>query len=139
MGPFMAGRYTIDMNTKKRILIVDDDPHFLELSRYLFPGHETRMASSVYEAYSLLMEETPDMIILDLMMPQKSGLDFLNSDIRKKTCADIPIVIITAAYLSMEKRNLLESDQNVVNVFDKLEVVGFGGSPVRDVISSYLN
>ena len=81
----------------KRILIVDDDPDVvLFLSTVLHDhGYDTLEASNGREGYEIARAEKPDLILLDLMMPQKSGIALLNDLKQDETLRRIPVVMVT--------------------------------------------
>jgi len=80
-----------------RILIVDDDPDVtLFLSTILEDnGYSTDRARNGIEALDLIRNSAPDLILLDLMMPQKSGISLLSDLRRDKALMEIPIVMVT--------------------------------------------
>jgi len=86
------------MKTMKKILLVDDDPDFVEGARIVLEksDFEVATASSGKECLERIKEERPDLIILDIMMPKKSGFEVckeLKSDIEYNR---IPVVMLTA-------------------------------------------
>src|SRR6187402_3849341 len=83
---------------KKLVLVVDDEEDILELIRYnlVKEGFEVKCVTSGEEGLTLAKEQSPDIVILDLMLPGVDGLEVcrkLKSD--KKTAA-IPIIMVTA-------------------------------------------
>lgn len=92
----------------KRILIVEDDPSIrqgLELT-LLKSGYDVRTAADAESGEKLLLESTPDLLILDLMLPGQSGLE-LCKRIRKRD-SKLPILMLTA--LSDELDRILGYD-----------------------------
>lgn len=94
------------MENKKKILIIDDSNTALVLMEYALKeaGYISLVASSVKEALKLIETQSPDLILLDLSMPEISGYDFL----KKKSelhIDHIPIVIVSA-YDSVESIEL---------------------------------
>ena len=86
------------MKTMKKILLVDDDPDFVEGARMVLEksDFEVVTASSGKECLERIKEEKPDLIILDIMMPKKSGFEVckeLKSNIEYN---GIPVVMLTA-------------------------------------------
>ena len=79
------------------ILIVDDDPHLREgFARLLAEeGYDARVAASAEEGLHLMREAMPDCVIMDVRMPDMSGLDALE---RMRLLPDCPPVIIMTAY-----------------------------------------
>ena len=81
----------------KCVLIVDDDPDVvLFLSTVLHDhGYETLEASDGRQGYETARSERPDLILLDLMMPHKSGLALLNDLKQDEILGKIPVVMVT--------------------------------------------
>ena len=81
-----------------RVLVVEDDPHQLEIYSTLlyYNGYEVREAASMYEAVDRIAQEKPDVILLDVMLPDANGLDAALLMSRTPATADIPIVCMTA-------------------------------------------
>ncbi len=82
----------------KRILVVDDEPDLSELLAYNLhrAGYETRVAPNGRVALDLAATFKPDLIVLDVMMPELSGVEVAERLRRDKTTARIPIVMLTA-------------------------------------------
>ncbi len=86
------------MKAEKKILLVDDDPDFVEGARMVLEksDFEVVTASSGKECLKRIKEERPDLSLLDIMMPQKSGFEVckeLKSNIEYNK---IPVVMLTA-------------------------------------------
>lgn len=84
--------------TKKRVLVVDDDPALREIfgERLSMAGYLVSYAKNGYEGYDIARSTKPDFILLDVMMPELDGpatLDKLKSD---PECKDIPVVFLTS-------------------------------------------
>ena len=81
----------------KKILIVDDDPDVvLFLSTVLQDhGYETLDARNGQEGFEKATAERPDVILLDLMMPEKSGISLLNDLKSDEDLAGIPVIMVT--------------------------------------------
>ena len=77
------------------VLIVEDDPHTVEVvGLYLRrDGYKVLAASNGNEGLLLARESAPDLVVLDLMLPGKSGLEVCR-ELRKES--DVPIVMLTA-------------------------------------------
>jgi CheY-like chemotaxis protein len=83
------------MNEKKKILIAEDDRDVMFVLDEGLEGYEIISAFDGNEAYSRIKEETPDLILLDIMMPELNGADLnkrLKNDAELK---EIPVIIIT--------------------------------------------
>ena len=85
-------------NTTARILIVDDDTRNVRLleAMLLAEGHATITASSGQLAVQFAMIEIPDLILLDVMMPDMNGFEVVEKLKGHAATQDIPIVMITA-------------------------------------------
>jgi len=80
-----------------RVLVVDDDPDILDyLTSFLEDqGFEVRTAASAVTALSALEGGRPDVVLIDVLMPGKSGLDLLVRLRRDPRWSDIPLVVVT--------------------------------------------
>lgn len=81
----------------KTILIVDDDPTIRELytTELEKGGYVIQQASDGVEALDIINQNKPDLIMLDIMMPRKSGLDVLAEIKQNPKLLDIPIFILS--------------------------------------------
>lgn len=80
------------------MLVVDDDPVILDLLTINFEleGHEVCRAADGAEALDIARERRPDVIVADIMMPVRSGLDLL-ADLRGHAdLARIPVILLSA-------------------------------------------
>jgi DNA-binding response OmpR family regulator len=107
------------MERRKTILICDDEPALRELIRAsMDDGFEFAEASDGIVAMELAREVTPDVVILDLMLPRLSGLEVLarlNEDERLK---DVPVLVITAWNETREDVLAAGADDFVSKPFD---------------------
>ena len=89
------------VTTKGRILIIDDEEAIRESLEALldFEGYETRSAGTAGEGIATLNDEVFDLVLLDLMLPDRSGIDVVEEV--RRTNSQIPIVMLTA-YGSLE-------------------------------------
>ena len=81
-----------------RILIVDDEPDLVRLLDYNLrqAGYETVTASSGEAALSAARAKRPDLVILDLMLPDLSGTEVCRQLKREPGLKDVPILMLTA-------------------------------------------
>ncbi len=79
----------------KRILVVDDEPRFIRLleANLSADGYEVITATNGLEALDVFIKESPDLIILDVIMPELDGLSTLN---RIREFSSIPVIMLTA-------------------------------------------
>jgi CheY-like chemotaxis protein len=92
-----------------RVLVVDDDPKAVELIAVRIRG----MASEVFRAYrgqdavEIATRELPDLIVLDLVMPEMDGFQVVEALNANPATAGIPVVVVTASDPSPEERKRL--------------------------------
>jgi DNA-binding response OmpR family regulator len=85
------------MHDKPRILIVDDDPINVRLlTKALQRIYDICTATNGFDAISQVKETSPDLLILDVMMPDLSGFDVCKIIKAEEAYADIPILFLTA-------------------------------------------
>ena len=106
------------------ILIAEDDPEIAGLERdYLeMADHEIIIASDGLQAEELLKNQTFDLLILDIMLPEKNGYDLCR---QIRDVIDIPILMVTAKTESIDIiRGLgLGADDYIIKPFDPAELV----------------
>ncbi|WP_206458736.1 response regulator transcription factor [Anaerovorax sp. IOR16] len=87
---------TIGKNTGKRILLVEDNEKIMQGNKRMlkWEGYTIDTAVTLAEAYIKLELHRPDCIVLDIMLPDGSGLDFMKK-LRESTDAGIPILLLT--------------------------------------------
>ncbi|MFZ6031145.1 MAG: substrate-binding domain-containing protein [Chloroflexota bacterium] len=95
-------RFLTPHSKHQAILVVDDDPGILEVHRRLVEqtGRKALTARSGREALDALEHTRPDLILLDLNMPEMSGFDVLGALHSRESTRDIPVIILTARLLS---------------------------------------
>jgi CheY-like chemotaxis protein len=101
-----------------RILIVDDEADFIELLRYRLVGqlYEFIVASDGVQALSLARECKPDLILLDILLPDLDGLSVCEILRRQPATKKIPIIFLSALSNDMIKRT---QSKQVVDFFTK--------------------
>ena len=94
------------MSEKKRILVVDDEPDFCAIVQGQLEkeGFEVEIAYNGVEGLEKVHANPPDAIVLDVMMPEMDGFDFLDELRRTPEGAGVPVVVLTAKDLSKEER-----------------------------------
>ena len=110
-----------------RILIVEDEPPLIEVLRYNLAseGFSTLVATDGEEALLLVEEENPDLIILDWMLPELSGIDVCRRLRETKNFKTIPIIMLTARGEESDKISGLDAgaDDYVVKPFSPSELI----------------
>ena len=103
------------------ILIVDDEATLLRLSQILLQrrGFDVKTALAAKEARNYLSQGGfAELIVLDLMMPDENGFDFLKwKKEQPESIAKIPVVVNTAKNLSDEEKKFL--DENTLRIMQK--------------------
>ena len=96
-----------------KILIVDDEPAIRELFKYVFEdaGHEVALAGNGREALDAIQGGAPDFMVLDVAMPEMSGMQMITElcrrALRDPRLGKIPFVVMTG-------ENFMESELNKV-------------------------
>ncbi len=121
---------------KQRILVVDDDREVVRLMKaYLEQaGYEVLLAFDGETALHMLRRDEPDLVLLDLMLPDRGGLDitrFVRSD---PSIAHIPIIMLTARVDVTDRIVGLEvgADDYIIKPYDPREVVARVRARLRD-------
>jgi len=112
----------------KRILVVDDEPDIMDIAtvRLKHVGYEIIPAVDAEEALAFLQKDTPDLILLDLLLPKMQGDELckkLKSDDRYK---NIPIVLFTASTIRSslpESIKEMGADDCIVKPFSPEELL----------------
>ena len=91
------------------VLVVDDDPDMRDITSRLLTksGWEVHVAENGRVALDQLARHTPTLIVLDLMMPEVDGFDFLLAMRRQPAWQAIPVVVVTAKEITDEDRHRL--------------------------------
>lgn len=99
-----------------RVLIVDDDPKAVDvLAAYLAElGCTVLRAFGGREGIEMARRESPDLLLLDLMMPEVSGFDVVEALREKSETAAIPIIVVTAKTLTVDERAQLNGHVTAV-------------------------
>jgi two-component system cell cycle response regulator DivK len=94
---------------KKRILIVEDNDLNLKLFRDLLTAHgyETIETKEGLEAITLTRSERPDLILMDIQLPEISGLDVTRRLKSEESIRDIPIIAVTAFAMKDDEEKIL--------------------------------
>ncbi len=84
--------------TTSTVLIVDDESAIRDMLRMALEIAEFRCieAENIQEAFTLIVDERPDIILLDWMLPGGSGLELLRRMKRDDSTSDVPVIMITA-------------------------------------------
>ena len=113
--------------TEKRILIIDDEESIqtvVEFGLKMTAGWEVISASSGNEGISRAQADHPDMILLDVMMPEMDGLATFRALKLNDQTRSIPVIFLTAKAQASEKRLFNETGVNgiITKPFNALEL-----------------
>jgi CheY-like chemotaxis protein len=115
------GLFPLSRGQSLKVLVVDDDPKAVDLVAMRVAG----MASTVLRAYGgreaidLARRELPDLLVLDLMMPDVTGFDVVEALAEHPDTARIPILVVTAKQITAEDRAKLQGQ--VSAIIEKVE------------------
>ncbi|MDY6933695.1 MAG: response regulator [Spirochaetota bacterium] len=86
------------MADKKKVLLVDDDPDFVEATRLIIEkgGYDVQVAYDGNEGYEKVKAYRPDVMVLDVMMPHKDGYTLCSELKSDPEYNEIPILLLTA-------------------------------------------
>lgn len=90
---------------KTNILVVEDEPSIVELVTYTLreAGWNTSAASSVAEAWECIQHRTPQLVLLDWMLPDQSGLRLLSRIRGDRQLNELPVIMLTAKSMEEDK------------------------------------
>jgi len=93
------------MEAKKHLVYVEDEPEMIDLVRLILArkGYEILGANGGREGLDLIRREHPDLVLLDLMMPDMDGWDVYQQMKADETTHDIPVIVVTAKAQSIDK------------------------------------
>lgn len=82
----------------QKILVVDDEPHIVRLVQVNLEkaGYTVSTASNGREALDVVEEVQPDLVVLDVMMPEMDGLEALKRLKENPVTSEIPVILLTA-------------------------------------------
>src|SRR5882672_8682781 len=96
---------------RNRVLVVEDDPDLVELLRFNLgsAGFSISTASNGAEALKMARSNSPDLILLDLMLPELDGFAVCEILRRDPATGSVPIIMLTALSSQLARFNGLES------------------------------
>ena len=112
---------------KLTVLVIDDDPVILELLRVNFEieGLDVICAKDGEEGFHKAQSEQPDIVISDIMMPRRDGLQLLADLKGDPTTSDLPVILLSAKAQKTEVQQGLDlgADDYITKPFDPLELI----------------
>jgi len=112
---------------KEQILVVDDDPDILQFVRMNLEleGFEVVTANGGREALDKAHDRPPDLVLLDVMMPEMDGLTVLSKLRASSATANVPVIVLTAKALAEDRVKGLDlgADDYITKPFEVEELV----------------
>lgn len=108
-------------NREYKILVVDDSTTNVVLLEAILDekGYQIETALNAKEAYAIIERESPDLILLDLLMPKISGFDFLEEIRKNDKTKNTPVIVVSA----------LTDEENVEKIM-KMGAIDFVKKPI---------
>lgn len=121
-----------------KILCIEDEPQMIDLIRLILEnkGYEVVGAEGGTQGLEMMRTEKPDLILLDLMMPEMDGGDVFHHMKEEVELRDIPVVVVTAKAAPIDKvlwMNVAKVDDYVTKPFGPRELV----ESVEKVLTRY--
>lgn len=119
-----------------KILVIDDTTLAREsVARLLeYEGFDAMRAKNGKEGWAMMYNETPDLILLDLMMPEMDGITFLRQLRRSTLWKDMPVIVLTG--LSDDDKLITRAWELKVN--DLIPKASFGFEDLLDRVRKHL-
>ena len=115
------------MKAKKKVLVIDDENDILLIIKSALheEGYDVATANNGYDGLALAEDASPDLIILDIMMPEMDGFEVLQQLRENEKTARIPIVILTGMSSKDKIREALNKgiDYYIVKPFEYQDLV----------------
>jgi DNA-binding response OmpR family regulator len=111
----VAAGKTTNETVNKTILIVEDEPDTVEMFAEMMrlSGYRVLKSYGSKSAISMLAQEKPDGVILDLMLPDVSGLEVLRFIRSQPTLMHIPVIVISAKSLPVDIKTGMEMGASI--------------------------
>lgn len=110
-----------------KIYIVEDDVNIREIERYALKnsGYETEEFETGAALFARLENAVPDLILLDIMLPDEDGLDILAKVRAKRETAHVPVIMVTAKTTEIDKVKGLDlgADDYITKPFGVMELI----------------
>ncbi len=97
-----------------RIFVIDDDEQLLRMVGMMLErgGHTITLVNNPIDGLEKLKQDQPDLLVLDVMMPNMSGHDLAREIRKDKTIGNLPILVLTARSQEIDKTTALKSGAN---------------------------
>jgi two-component system, OmpR family, alkaline phosphatase synthesis response regulator PhoP len=113
------------MTDGRRILLIEDNAAIRSLLSELLAGegYETRMAAGGREGLKVLGEWRPDLILLDLSLPDIDAQTFRIAQRKLASAAEVPLVVVSAATNAQDQADQLAAAEELAKPFDVDQVL----------------
>jgi DNA-binding response OmpR family regulator len=93
------------VDAKKQLVYIEDEQEMIDLVRLILgrKGYEVIGANGGHEGLDLVRSRLPDLVLLDLMMPDMDGWDVYQQMKADESTRDIPVIVVTAKAQSIDK------------------------------------
>jgi len=94
---------------EKKILLVEDNPVNRRLAEFLLrsQGYRVREATTAKEAFEILQTERPDLIVMDIQLPEMDGLEATTRLKAEPATANIPVIAVTSYAMAGDRDKAL--------------------------------
>lgn len=118
------------MGDKKKVLVVDDNQNFAQLLQCaLEDDFEIFTAADGREGVKKASEILPDIILMDVMMPNISGIEMSRMLVADEATSGIPIIVLTGSHLDSGTPGLFKQEKNVRQFLSKT-------TPIMDILAA---
>ena len=95
----------MDSTPVKQIVCIEDEPEMIDLIRLILSrrGYEVHGAPGGKEGLKLVRELIPDLVLLDLMMPEMDGWEVYQQMKAEESTRNIPVIVVTAKAQNIDK------------------------------------
>ncbi len=111
----------------KRVLLADDEPNIVESLRFLLEraGFDVLVATDGREALDTALQEKPDVLVLDLMLPELDGYEVLRQLRANAASASLPVLMLTAKGQRIDRETALKcgADLFITKPFANADII----------------
>ena len=117
------------MGNRKKVLVVDDNQNFSQLLQCaLEDDFEVFTAADGAEGVKKATEILPDIILMDVMMPNVAGIEMARMLTAEEETKNIPVIVLTGSHLDKGTPGLFKQERNVRHFLSKT-------TPVMEIVS----
>lgn len=123
----------------QRILLAEDEPNIVESLTFLLEraGHEVAVKTDGRQALNAILDDVPDLLILDVMLPELSGYEVLRHLRADQRCTLLPVLMLTAKGQRADRETALAcgADRFITKPFSNADVI----STVKELLDGRPN